>query len=72
MTVTEDYCPLPRKWKEMGLADDQIVSFCILFDQVDKGMVEGYNLAYVACLSGCRDLAETGRCRMVIRRNTTS
>jgi hypothetical protein len=68
LLVREDYCPLPRKWKEMGLPEDQIVSFCFLFDQVDKGMVEGYNREFEAHLSGCRDLAETGHCQMLVKR----
>jgi len=68
MRVTEDYCPLPRKWKEMGLPDDQIVSFCLLFDQVDKGMVEGFNPNFEAHLSGCRGLSENGFCQMIVRR----
>lgn len=67
MVVKEDYCPLPRKWKEMGMQDEQIISFCLLFDQVDKGMVEGYNHQFEAILSGCRGLAENGFCQMVVR-----
>ena len=68
MIVKENYCPLPRKWQEMGLPEDQIVAFCLLFDQVDKGMVEGYNPELVAHLSGCRGLAEEGYCQMVVDR----
>jgi L-2-amino-thiazoline-4-carboxylic acid hydrolase len=70
MVVMEDYCPLPRKWKEMGLSDSEIVSFCLLFDQVDKGMVEGYNEDFVACLSGCQGLAKDGYCQMVVKQKS--
>lgn len=68
MFVREDYCPLPVKWKEMGLPDDKIISYCLLFDQVDKGMVEGFNPAFEAMLSGCKGLAEKGFCEMIVRR----
>jgi len=67
MVVRETYCPLPRKWKEMGFPDDQIVNYCLLFDQVDKGMVEGYNPKFEAMLSGCKDLARIGFCQMVVQ-----
>jgi hypothetical protein len=67
MVVRETYCPLPRKWKEMGFPDDQIVDYCLLFDQVDKGMVEGYNPNFEAMLTGCRDLAAIGFCQMVVQ-----
>jgi len=72
MVVREDYCPLPRKWKEMGLSDSEIVSFCLLFDQVDKGMVEGYNQDFIASLSGCQGLAKSGYCQMVVKQKTTA
>lgn len=68
MTVRETYCPLPRRWKEMMLDDEEIIGYCRLFDQVDRGMAEGYNPEFVAELSGCWKLAETGFCQMVIRR----
>ena len=68
LLVTEDYCPLPRKWKEMGLPDDQIEDFCQLFDQVDKGMIEGYNQNFEVHLSGCRDLARNGICQMLVEK----
>jgi hypothetical protein len=67
MVVRETYCPLPRMWKEMGFPDEQIVGYCLLFDQVDKGMVEGYNPKYEAMLTGCRDLALMGFCQMVVQ-----
>jgi hypothetical protein len=68
MTVIENYCPLPRKWKEMGLDDGQIIELCLIFDQVDKGMVEGYNNSFEASLTGCHGLHEKGLCQMVICR----
>jgi len=67
MVVRETYCPLPRKWKEMGFTDNQIVDYCLLFDQVDKGMVEGYNPNFEAMLTGCRSLAAMGFCQMVVQ-----
>ncbi len=67
LEVRETYCPLPIKWKAMGMEDEEIVLFCLLFDQVDKGMVEGYNDRFVADLSGCRGLSERGYCQMVVR-----
>jgi hypothetical protein len=67
LSVREDYCPLPRKWKQMGLPDAKIISYCLLFDQVDKGMVEGFNHEFEAELSGCKGLAENGFCEMIIR-----
>ena len=69
LVVTEDYCPLPRKWKDMGLSDDQIINFCLLFDQVDKGMVEGYDQELEAHLSGCKGLSENGYCQMCVTRS---
>lgn len=66
LIIREEYCPLPVKWKKMGYSDDQIVEFCALFDQVDKGMVEGYNENFTAELSGCTTLAEDGLCQMSV------
>lgn len=68
LTVRETYCPLPRKWQEMGLPDHQVVELCLLFDQVDRGMVEGYNSDFVAELSGCKSVAEAGFCQMTVRK----
>lgn len=68
LLVRETYCPLPRKWREIGLDDGSIVGFCHLFDQVDKGMIEGYNPEFIAELSGCTGLASNGFCQMVVRR----
>jgi hypothetical protein len=67
LVVREYYCPLPLKWKQMGFNDDEIVELCLMFDQVDKGMAEGYNANWTADLTGCRTLAEKGYCQMVIR-----
>ncbi len=67
LVVRETYCPLPIKWKEMGMSDEEIVRFCLMFDQVDKGMVEGYNEKFVAELTGCRGLSERGFCQMIVR-----
>jgi hypothetical protein len=68
MLVRETYCPLPRKWRDIGLDDETIVQYCHLFDQVDKGMIEGYNPEFVAELSGCTALAAKGFCQMVVRK----
>jgi hypothetical protein len=66
MVVRETYCPLPIRWREMGLTDDELVAFCMMFDQVDRGMIEGYNDTYEVELSGCRGLAEKGYCQMIV------
>jgi hypothetical protein len=68
MLIRETYCPLPRKWREIGMDDETIVAYCHLFDQVDKGMVEGYNPSFEAALSGCTGLAQNGFCQMVVRK----
>ncbi len=66
LVIREDYCPLIKKWSDMGLPEDQITGYCRLFDQVDKGMVEGYNQDFVAELTGCAGLAKNGYCGMVV------
>jgi hypothetical protein len=68
LTVKETYCPLPVYWKSLGLADEEIVRFCKIFDQVDKGMVEGYNSDFTTDLSGAEELALQGYCQMVVRK----
>lgn len=68
MVVKEEYCPLLVRWADMGFAEDKIIGYCMLFDQVDKGMVEGYNPDFTAELSGCWGLAEKGYCQMLVRR----
>lgn len=68
LRVRETYCPLPVYWKSMGLPDSEIVRFCKIFDQVDKGMVEGYNSDFTTELGGAEQLAEQGYCQMVVRR----
>ena len=70
LVVRESYCPLPLKWKEMGFNDKEIVELCLMFDQVDKGMAEGYNAEWTADLTGCRTLAEKGYCQMVVRKKS--
>ncbi len=65
-----EYCPLSRKWEEMGLSDDQIVELCDMSDAIDKGVIDGYNDKYTAENSGCRTLAETGCCRMMVVRKS--
>lgn len=70
MTVTEDYCPHPKKWKEMGLPLDRIVKYCSIFDQVDRGMIEGYNDSFETKLTGCVHLAENGVCQMFVRKKS--
>lgn len=67
LRVKETYCPLPVYWKSMGMADEEIVRFCKIFDQVDKGMVEGYNDDFTTDLSGAGELALQGYCQMVVR-----
>ena len=68
LKVKETYCPLPVYWKSIGMADKEIVSFCKIFDQVDKGMVEGYNSDFTTDLSGAEELALQGYCQMVVRK----
>lgn len=70
MIVTEDYCPHPKKWKEMGFPMEKVVSYCMLFDQVDKGMIEGYNKAFEAELTGCWNLGKSGACQMFVWKKT--
>jgi hypothetical protein len=70
LTVRETYCPLPVYWKSIGMADDEIVRFCKIFDQVDRGMVEGYNSEFTTDLGGAEELALQGYCQMVVRRKT--
>jgi hypothetical protein len=68
LTVRETYCPLPVYWKSIGMADVEIVRFCKIFDQVDKGMIEGYNSEFTTDLGGAEELALQGYCQMVVRR----
>jgi hypothetical protein len=67
LQVKETYCPLPVYWKSIGMSDEEVVQFCHIFDQVDKGMVEGYNPDLTTDLSGAEELAEKGYCQMVVR-----
>jgi hypothetical protein len=67
LTVRETYCPLPVYWKSMGMSDTETVRYCKIFDQVDKGMVEGYNPSLTADLGGAEELARLGYCQMVVR-----
>ena len=67
LKVKETYCPLPVYWKSIGMPDDEIVRFCKIFDQVDKGMIEGYNHDFTTELSGAEELALQGYCQMVVR-----
>jgi hypothetical protein len=71
LTVCETYCPLPVYWKSAGLPDKENVRFCKIFDQVDKGMVEGYNASFEAELGGAEELATKGYCQMVVRQRQT-
>jgi hypothetical protein len=68
LTVRETYCPLPVYWKSAGMSDAETVRYCRIFDQVDKGMVEGYNPGFTAELGGAEGLARLGFCQMVVRR----
>lgn len=68
LTVCETYCPLPVYWQSIGLSDTETVRFCRIFDQVDKGMVEGYNGNFTAELGGAEELASKGFCHMLVRR----
>ena len=67
LTVRETYCPLPVYWKSIGMSDAETVRYCKIFDQVDKGMVEGYNPLLTADLGGAEELARLGYCQMVVR-----
>jgi hypothetical protein len=67
LRVKETYCPLPVYWKSIGMPDEEIVRFCKIFDQVDKGMIEGYNSEFSTELSGAEELALQGYCQMVVR-----
>jgi hypothetical protein len=67
MTSTETYCPMPAYWKSIGFADEDVRRFCWMFDQVDRGMVEGYNPEYTADLGGAEQLAQHGYCQMIVR-----
>jgi hypothetical protein len=66
LVVRETYCPLPVYWKSAGLPDTQIVRYCRIFDQVDKGMIEGYNGQFEPELGGAEQLAAQGYCQMVV------
>jgi hypothetical protein len=68
LRVRETYCPLPVYWQSIGMSDTNVVKFCKIFDQVDKGMVEGYNSDYTTDLGGAEELATEGFCQMVVRR----
>lgn len=68
LLVRETYCPLPVYWKSIGFSDLEIVRFCKIFDQVDKGMAEGYNSDFSTELGGAEQLAKKGYCQMIIRR----
>jgi hypothetical protein len=70
LTVKETYCPLPVYWKSIGMSDDVIVRFCKIFDQVDKGMIEGYNPDFIPVLGGAEELASQGYCQMMVRRKS--
>ncbi len=63
-----EYCPLPRKWKDMGLPDDQIQKLCSTCDNIDKGLAAGYPGGVQEENSGVRTLSTEGRCRMTIKR----
>jgi hypothetical protein len=67
LTVRETYCPLPVYWKSIGMSDAETVRYCKIFDQVDKGMVEGYNPSLTADLGGAEELARLGYCQMIVR-----
>ena len=68
LKVRETYCPLPVYWKSLGFSDAEIIRYCRIFDQVDKGMVEGYNPEFNTELGGAEQLAAQGYCQMVVRR----
>jgi hypothetical protein len=52
----------------MGFSPEKIVKYCLLFDQVDKGMIEGYNKDFVAELNGCKNLGQKGVCQMFVHK----
>lgn len=68
MTSSETYCPLPAYWKSIGFTDTEVRRFCWMFDQVDRGMVEGYNPEFTADLGGAEQLAQHGYCQMIVRK----
>lgn len=68
LKVRETYCPLPVYWQSSGMPDDEVVRFCRIFDQVDRGMVEGYNPKFTTDLGGAGELATVGFCQMVVRK----
>jgi hypothetical protein len=68
MTSTETYCPMPAYWKSIGFSDTEVRRFCWMFDQVDRGMVEGYNPEFTADLGGAEQLAQHGYCQMIVRK----
>jgi hypothetical protein len=68
MTSTETYCPMPAYWKSIGFTDTEVRRFCWMFDQVDRGMVEGYNPEFTADLGGAEQLAQHGYCQMIVRK----
>ncbi len=72
LTVRETYCPLPVYWKSIGMSDTETVRFCKIFDQVDKGMAEGYNGELTADLGGAEQLATLGYCQMIVRKKTAT
>ncbi len=72
LTVRETYCPLPVYWKSIGMSDTEAVRYCKIFDQVDKGMVEGYNRRFTADLGGAEELATLGYCQMIVRERTAA
>ena len=72
LRVNETYCPLPVYWKSIGMADEEVVRFCRIFDQVDKGMIEGYNPDFIPVLGGAEELASQGYCQMVVQRKPDS
>ncbi len=62
-----EHCPLPRKWKQMGLSDQQMIELCGIFDYVDKGITAGFNEALEIENSGVSTLSSAGYCRMAMR-----
>jgi len=68
--LREDYCPLPVKWKDMGLSDGEIVELCDIFCSVDRGMVHGYNPKFDITITGCQGLKKDGYCQFTISKKS--
>jgi len=67
ITCHVEHCPLPRKWKQMGLSNDEMVEMCTIFDYIDKGLAAGYHEDIEMENTGVKTLGTEGYCRLTIR-----